>query len=73
MAKPPPVLKTGNTVLCELSLASSVEVRFTPSNKADAASLATRVLPRSRPCWSGQAKRTVSTSPLARRCANSLA
>ena len=47
---PPPAANTGNTVRCEVSLASSVEVMVTPARMACAASSATSVLPRSTPC-----------------------
>ena len=50
MSKPPPAVNTGNTLLCAVSLASSVVVMVTPSRMALAASDATSVLPRSTPC-----------------------
>ena len=47
---PPPAVNTGNTVRCEVSLASSVVVMVTPLRIALAASAAIRVLPRNVPC-----------------------
>ena len=70
-SKPPPAVNTGNTVLCEVSLASSVLVMFTPERSAAMASPATSVLPRSTPCWSAKAKRTTSRPPASMRRATS--
>ena len=53
MPKPPPAVNTGNTVLCEVSLASIVVVMEQPLSSEASASLATSVLPRKMPCWSG--------------------
>ena len=50
MLKPPPAVNTGNTVRCEVSLASNVVVMVTPARMSFAASLATTVLPRNTPC-----------------------
>ena len=47
---PPPAANTSNTVRCEVSLASSVDVMVTPVRIAFTASDATSVLPRSTPC-----------------------
>ena len=60
MPKPPPAVNTGNTVLCEVSLASSVVVIEQPLRITLAASPATMVLPRRMPCWSGNESRTTS-------------
>ncbi len=62
MPNPPPAVKTGNTVRCAVSLASSVVVTPTPARIAAAASPATTVLPRSSPCWSANASRSVCMS-----------
>ena len=61
MPKPPPAVNTGNTVLCEVSLASSVVVIEQPLRITLAASPATMVLPRRMPCWSGNDRRTTSS------------
>src|SRR5260221_1892056 len=61
MPNPPPAVKTGNTVLCAVSLASSVVVIEQPLRIAAAASLATMVFPRRMPCWSGNDRRTTSS------------
>src|SRR5215468_9914132 len=58
---PPPGVKTGNTVLCAVSLASNVVVIEQPLRIAAAASLATTVFPRRMPCWSGNDRRTTSS------------
>ena len=50
MPKPPPAVNTGNTVLCEVSLASIVVVMEQPLSSEAIASLATSVLPRKMPC-----------------------
>ena len=50
MPKPPPAVKTGNTVLCEVSLASSVVVSEQPLRITAAASFAITLLPRRTPC-----------------------
>ncbi len=50
MPKPPPAVNTGNTVLCEVSLASSVVVSEQPLRITLAASRAITVLPRRMPC-----------------------
>jgi len=50
MPKPPPAVNTGNTVLCEVSLANIVVVMVQPLSSEASASLATRVLPRRMPC-----------------------
>ena len=47
---PPPSENTANTVRCEVSFASRVDVMVTPDLIARAASDATRVLPRNTPC-----------------------
>jgi len=60
MPNPPPGVNTGNTVWCEVSLARSVVVIEQPLRITRAASLATIVLPRRIPCWSGNEKRTTS-------------
>ncbi len=61
---PPPGVKTGNTVLCEVSFAKSVVVTVTPSSSAFGSSAAVIVLPRRMPCWSANEKRTTSTPRL---------
>src|SRR5262249_8653777 len=61
MPKPPPGVKTGNTVLCAVSLASSVVVIEQPLRIAAAASFARTVFPRKMPCWSGNDRRTTSS------------
>ena len=48
--KPPPAVNTGNTVLCEVSLANMVVVMPQPLSNEASASLATSVLPRRMPC-----------------------
>jgi hypothetical protein len=50
MPKPPPAVNTGNTVLCEVSLASIVVVMEQPLSSEAIASLAISVLPRRMPC-----------------------
>ena len=50
MPKPPPAVNTGNTVLCEVSLANIVVVMVQPLSSDASASLATSVLPRRMPC-----------------------
>ena len=60
MPKPPPAVNTGNTVLCEVSLASIVVVMEQPLSSEAIASLATSVLPRKMPCWSGNDSRMTS-------------
>ena len=50
MPKPPPEVNTGNTVRCEVSLASIVVVIEQPLSSEASASLATSVLPRRMPC-----------------------
>jgi len=61
MPKPPPGVKTGNTVLCAVSLASSVVVIVQPLRITAAASFAITVLPRRMPCWSANDRRTTSS------------
>src|SRR6266404_4195679 len=61
MPKPPPGVKTGNTVLCAVSLARSVVVIEQPLRIAAAASFASTVFPRKMPCWSGNDRRTTSS------------
>src|SRR5262245_29228022 len=61
MPNPPPGVKTGNTVLCAVSLASSVVVIEQPLRITAAASLAITVFPRKMPCWSGNDRRTTSS------------
>ena len=61
MPKPPPAVNTGNTVLCEVSLASIVVVMEQPLSSDASASLATSVLPRRMPCWSGNDSRMTSS------------
>src|SRR5262245_16882425 len=58
---PPPRVNTGNTVLCDVSFANSVEVMVTPSASALGSSAAVTVLPRRIPCWSGNENRITST------------
>ena len=48
--RPPPAENTENTVRCDVSLASNVDVMVTPARMALTASDATSVLPRSTPC-----------------------
>ena len=62
MPKPPPGVKTGNTVLCAVSLASSVVVIAQPLRITCAASLAITAFPRRMPCWSGNDRRTTSSA-----------
>ena len=50
MPNPPPAVNTGNTLLCEVSLASNVVVMVTPLRSALATSDANNVLPRNTPC-----------------------
>ena len=50
MPNPPPDVNTGNTVRCEVSLASMVVVIEHPLSSEASASLATSVLPRRMPC-----------------------
>ena len=50
MPKPPPAVNTGNTLRCEVSLASSVVVMVQPLRMVRAASAAITVLPRRMPC-----------------------
>ena len=50
MPTPPPGVKAGKTVLCEVSLRSSVLVSVTPRSIAAFASETASVLPRSTPC-----------------------
>ena len=45
MPKPPPEVNTGNTVLCEVSLANIVVVMVQPLSSEASASAATSVLP----------------------------
>src|SRR5262245_38218819 len=61
MPNPPPGVKTGNTVLCAVSLASSVVVIEQPLRITAAASFAITVFPRRMPCWSGNDRRTTSS------------
>ena len=61
MPKPPPAVNTGNTVRCEVSLASIVVVMVQPLSSEASASLATSVLPRRMPCWSGNDSRMISS------------
>ena len=61
MPKPPPEVNTGNTVLCEVSLANIVVVMVQPLSSDASASLATSVLPRRMPCWSGNDSRMTSS------------
>src|SRR6266516_8198837 len=60
MPKPPPGVKTGNTVLCAVSLARRVVVIEQPLRMAAGASFASTVLPRKIPCWYGNDRRTTS-------------
>src|SRR5215467_7763598 len=73
MPKPPPAVKTGNAVLCAVSLARSVVVMEQPLRIAVAASVATTVLPRRMPCWSGNDRRTVSSPSSSMRLSASAA
>src|SRR5690606_11319517 len=57
MLHPPPLVKTGNTVRCEVSFASRVVVKPTPLRMALPSSSATMVLPRRMPCWSANERR----------------
>src|SRR6185436_14034249 len=61
MPKPPPGVKTGNAVLCAVSLARSVVVIEQPLRIPAAASLAMTDFPRRMPCWSGNERRTTSS------------
>src|SRR6478735_4293076 len=61
MPKPPPGVKTGNAVLCAVSLAKSVVVIEQPLRMTAAASPAMTDFPRRMPCWSGNERRTTSS------------
>src|ERR1051326_2216673 len=61
MPKPPPGVNTGQAVLCAVSLARSVVVMVTPLRINAGASAATTVLPRSTPCGSANAQRSISS------------
>src|SRR6476620_5641972 len=61
MPKPPPGVKTGNAVLCAVSLARSVVVIEQPLRIAAAASPAMTDFPRRMPCWSGNERRKTSS------------
>src|SRR5689334_23363068 len=58
MPTPPPGVKAGKTVRCDVSLRRSVLVTVTPRSSAPGTSATASVLPRRMPCWSANEKRT---------------
>src|SRR5689334_13089189 len=58
--KPPPGVKTWNTLRCEVSLTRSVVVMVQPLRMMRPASAAITCLPRRMPCWSGNESRPTS-------------
>ena len=62
MPTPPPGVKAGKTVRCEVSLRSSVLVTVTPLSSAAFTSDTASVLPRRTPCWSAKENRTAFSS-----------